>query len=42
MTIEREAEKGTLCGPERLLRVDALFQEVGRALRAYLADGSRK
>ena len=37
MSIEREAEKGTLCGPERLLRMEALFQQVREALKAYIA-----
>lgn len=40
MTIEREAEKGTLCGQDRLLGIEALFQRVGGALKGYLADRS--
>jgi HPt (histidine-containing phosphotransfer) domain-containing protein len=36
MTIERQAEKGVLCAPERLFRAEALFQEVSEALRAYI------
>ncbi|MEO6098087.1 MAG: Hpt domain-containing protein [Fibrobacteria bacterium] len=36
MTIEREAEKGTLCDPERLIRMEASFRQVREALKSYL------
>jgi len=34
-TIEREAEKGTLCAQEQLFRMEALFHQVREALMAY-------
>ena len=35
MTIEREAKKGTLCAPDQLLRIEALFHQVSEGLKAY-------
>lgn len=35
MSIEREAKKGTLCTPDQLFRIEALFHQVSEALKAY-------
>ena len=34
-TIEMDAKKGTLCAPDQLVRIEALFRQVGEELNAY-------